>query len=216
VANANVNQTDAVEAGPVMIPGPVGELEGIWEMDGNRKPRAVAVVCHPHPLHQGSMQNKVAHTLAKAFFDCGAAVLRFNFRGVGKSEGEFDNAVGETADALAAVEWVRERFTDKSLWLGGFSFGAQVALQASGKAKPEQLVTVAPPVQRFGDTRPGRPDCPWLLLQGDADDVVESQAVLDWAAAYEPPPQIEVFPGVGHFFHGNLTGLRQRVSDFLQ
>lgn len=213
---AKNSRTGAKAAAPetVMVPGPAGELEGIWEVPAD-EPVAVAVVCHPHPLHQGSMHNKVAHTLARAFIEAGACVLRFNFRGVGKSAGVFDNAVGETADALAAVDWVRSREPGKPLWLGGFSFGAQVSLQASGKAGPERLVTVAPPVQRFGDTRPGRPHCPWLLIQGDDDEVVEPQGVLDWARAYDHPPSIEVFAGVGHFFHGNLTGLRQAVARFL-
>lgn len=198
----------------VVVPGPEGQLEGLWHPAGD-DPAAVAVVCHPHPQHEGTMHNKVAHTLARAFSDCNAAVLRFNFRGVGKSEGEFDQAVGETADALAAVKWVREQHPDRPLWLGGFSFGAQVALQATGKARPERLVTVAPPVQRFGDTRPARPRCPWLLIQGEADEVVNADAVLAWAEAYDEPPLIKRFPDVGHFFHGSLTGLREAVTGFL-
>lgn len=198
----------------VTVEGPAGALEGLWHVSDDA-PRAVAVVCHPHPQHQGTMHNKVAHTLARAFFAGSAAVLRFNFRGVGRSEGEFDEAVGETADALAAVAWVREQYPDIPLWLGGFSFGAQVALQATGKAKPDRLVTVAPPVQRFGDARPARPACPWLLLQGEADEIVDADAVLEWARAYDEPPVIRTFPDVGHFFHGNLTGLREAVTDFL-
>ncbi|MCP1728389.1 alpha/beta superfamily hydrolase [Natronospira proteinivora] len=196
--------------------GPAGKLEGLLQESDSDEARAIAVVCHPHPLHQGSMHNKVAHTLARACSEAGAVSLRFNFRGVGGSEGEFDEAVGETADALAAVAWMREHYPGLPLWLAGFSFGAQVSLQASPKAGPDRLITVAPPVQRFGGTRPARPDCPWLLLQGEADEVVDPQAVFDWAERYAEPPEIARFPEVGHFFHANLTPLRERVLAFLK
>lgn len=198
-----------------VIPGPSGRLEGMLELP-EAAPRAIAVACHPHPQHEGTMHNKVVHTLARAFVESGAATLRFNFRGVGRSEGEFDRAVGETADALAAVQWMRDRFSDLPLWLGGFSFGAQVSIQACGKARPDCLVSIAPPVERFGDLRPARPDAPWLLMQGEADEVVEPGGVFRWAESYEPPPRIERFPGVGHFFHGNLTPLKRRVAAFLE
>ncbi len=197
-----------------VFPGPVGNLEGIFELP-KADPVAIAVACHPHPQHEGTMQNKVVHTLARAFVESGAATLRFNFRGVGRSEGDFDQAVGETADALAAVAWVRDRFPTLPLWLGGFSFGAQVSIQACGKARPDCLVSIAPPVERFGDLRPRRPDCPWLLIQGEADEVVDPAGVFSWAESYDPPPEIERFPDVGHFFHANLTPLKQRVNAFL-
>ncbi|MEA5445900.1 alpha/beta fold hydrolase [Gammaproteobacteria bacterium AB-CW1] len=200
---------------PITVAGPVGALEALFQLPA-KQPRAIGVACHPHPLHQGTMRNKVAHTLARAMVDAGAATLRFNFRGVGKSEGEFDNAVGETADALAAVAWLRERYPDLPLWLGGFSFGAQVSIQAAARARPDKLISIAPPVARFGDSRPSRPDCPWLLVQGEADEIVDPEAVFAWADAYQSPPQVESFPEVGHFFHGHLTPLHRTLLDFLE
>jgi len=197
------------------VDGPAGRLEARLHAPEDDSIRAVAVVCHPHPQHKGSMHNKVAHTLTRASVLAGAEALRFNFRGVGSSEGEFDQAVGETADALAAVAFMRARHPGLPLWLAGFSFGAQVSLQACGRAEPDRLVTVAPPVARFGGARPARPACPWLLLQGEADEVVDPQSVFDWAQAYPEPPELAVFPDVGHFFHGQLTPLRDRVQQFL-
>jgi alpha/beta superfamily hydrolase len=195
----------------VWISGPAGKLEGLLERSGEDV-TAVAVVCHPHPEHEGSMQNKVTHMLARSFRELGAAALRFNFRGVGGSEGEFDKARGETGDAQAAIAWMRERYPGLPLWLGGFSFGAQIAIQAAPRAQPDWLVTVAPPVQRFGGARPARPDCPWLLIQGMADEVVDATEVERWAASMQPPPSLVMLPGVDHFFHGNLTRLREAVQ----
>jgi len=190
--------------------GPVGQLEGIVDFPGGA-PAAAAVVCHPNPAQGGSMQNKVAYILARAFNDMGAVSLRFNFRSVGASEGVFDNGVGEVGDALAAVDWLMTRHAGLPLWLGGFSFGAYVALRVQAERPVRKLVTVAPAVQRFATTPIIAPTCPWLLVQGDADDVVPPREVLDWAAGLETPPKIAVLPGAGHFFHGRLNELREAV-----
>jgi len=157
------------------------------------------------------MQNKVTYMLARAFNDMGAVSLRFNFRGVGKSTGKFDNGVGETDDALAAIDWLTARHPGLPLWLGGFSFGAYVALRAQSRRPVARLVTVAPAVERFQTEDIVLPGCPWLLVQGDADDVVSPRAVLAWAQALKSPPRIEVMAGAGHFFHGRLNELRESV-----
>ncbi|HEX6928138.1 MAG TPA: alpha/beta hydrolase, partial [Gammaproteobacteria bacterium] len=121
----------APESERFYIDGPVGRLEAVLETPPDMiVPDAVAVVCHPHPQHQGTMLNKVAHTLARSFVQLGAPALRFNFRGVGGSEGAFADAVGEVDDALAALDYLRARWPEARLWLGGFSFGAQVSLSA--------------------------------------------------------------------------------------
>ena len=191
--------------------GPAGPLEGILDLS-EAAPAAVAVVCHPNPAQGGSMQNKVAYILARAFNDMHAVSLRFNFRGVGRSAGTFDNGVGEVGDALAAVDWLTARYPGLPLWLGGFSFGAYVALRVQAERPVQRLVTVAPAVQRFATAPITPPECPWLLVQGDADDVVPPQEVLDWARRFAPPPRLAVLPGAGHFFHGRLNELREAVA----
>jgi alpha/beta superfamily hydrolase len=176
-------------------------------------PGAVALVCHPHPLYDGTMHNKVVHMLARALTDLGAVTLRFNFRGVGQSAGTYDRGTGETDDTIALAKWLREQHPDLPLWLGGFSFGAMVALCAAPNIEPAALVTVAPPVDRLDGFV--HPHCPWLLLQGENDDVVDPNKILHWARALEPSPTIKTFAGVGHFFHGHLNALREAVTDRL-
>jgi alpha/beta superfamily hydrolase len=192
--------------------GGAGGIEALLD-EPRAAPAAVAVVCHPHPLFQGTMHNKVAHILARAFTDLGALALRFNFRGVGASAGEHDRGEGETDDTVAVAQWLREQHPNLPFWLGGFSFGAMVALRAAARLQPTALITVAPPVERLGAF--AHPHCPWLLLQGEADDVVDGAAVLEWARGLAPPPEIATFPGVGHFFHGNLNALRAAVKERL-
>jgi alpha/beta superfamily hydrolase len=192
--------------------GPAGRLElALDEAGGNVA--AVAVICHPHPLQQGTMQNKVVTTLARTFANLGAVAIRFDFRGVGDSEGSHADGVGERDDAAAVVAYGRERWPGLPLYLGGFSFGGAVALAIAASVAPRGLVTVAPPVARLG---PGfvPPDCPWLLVHGSADDVVPAGPVVEWAAALAAPPRIVQLAGVGHFFHGHLNALSAAVTDF--
>jgi len=194
------------------IDGPAGKLEALLETPNDLvEPAAVAVVCHPHPQHQGTMLNKVAHTLSRSFVQLGAPALRFNFRGVGRSEGEFADAVGEVDDAIAAMDFLRSRWPQAALWLGGFSFGAQVSLAAAQQRDVKWLVTIAPPVERMKLAEFRIPECPWLLVQGGADEVVDPRGVADWAKSLEPAPAFEWLPGVGHFFHGHLNELREII-----
>jgi alpha/beta superfamily hydrolase len=208
-------------AEPVQISGPAGLLEAVVEDPSPGKaPAAFMVVCHPHPLHGGAMSNKVVTTLARTANAQGAPSLRFNFRGVGASEGVFDDGQGETQDALATVAFGRQRWPDASLWLAGFSFGGVVALRATttrGVGAVEKLVTVAPALGRnFGSMRDiSVPGCPWLVVQGDADEVIDGGLVIDWAGQLEPAPELAVLPGVGHFFHGHLAALQDTVAAFL-
>ncbi|MGB9429608.1 MAG: alpha/beta hydrolase [Gammaproteobacteria bacterium] len=197
----------------VIFRGPAGQLEGLLDKPVD-EPRALAVVCHPHPLQQGAMTNKVTYILARAFNDLGAVSLRFNFRGVGKSASSFDNGTGETADALTAMDWLSGQHPGLPLWLGGFSFGAYVALRAQSERPVQRLVTVAPAVERFDTAAVKLPVCPWLLIQGDADEVVSPQAVFDWVAGLPRKPALAVLKGAGHFFHGRLNELRQAVVGY--
>jgi alpha/beta superfamily hydrolase len=201
----------AVSTEALAIQGPAGVLEGALER-GAGPPAAVAVVCHPHPLHQGTMNHKVVTTLARAFVRLGAAALRFNFRGVGASAGSYADGVGEREDALAAVAWARAEWPGKPLYLAGFSFGAAVALAVAARVAPRGLVTVAPPIDRLPiDLR--LPECPWLLIHGRADEVVPVEPVVAWCAALARPPRLVVPEGVGHFFHGQLGLLTTAVVD---
>jgi len=206
---------------PIELAGTAGRLEALLDDPGAAAPEACMVVCHPHPLHGGTMTNKVVTTLARCANDLGLPALRFNYRGVGASAGSFDEGVGETEDALAAVAYVRQRWPQASVWLAGFSFGGHVALRAStadGAGQIARLVTVAPAFTRYYESvqQVKVPACPWLVIQGDADDVIDAAAVIDWSRRISPPPQLVVLPGVGHFFHGSLTVLAETVTPFLR
>jgi uncharacterized protein len=202
------------------IEGQAGALEAIVEEPDVPGP-CYAVVCHPHPLFGGTMQNKVVTTVARALQDFGIPTLRFNFRGVGASAGAFDQGIGETADADAVASWGAQRWPGRDLVLAGFSFGGYVALRLaqqrdSQNRAPRLLITVAPAVQRFDTESTPVPRCPWLIIQGDADDVVDPAAVIRWAQALDPKPQLRVLPGAGHFFHGRLPELREAVTTTLR
>lgn len=203
------------EKSAFIIDGPAGDLEALLETPGEADPTGCAVVCHPHPVHGGAMTNKVAHTLARSFVGVGFAALRFNFRGVGKSAGSFDEGRGEVEDVLAAISWLRESAPGLPLWLAGFSFGAAMAIRAAVTAAPAGLVSVAPAVSRFAVDFEEQPNCPWLILQGDEDELVDIEETIAWVNSLEPGPELEVFPGVEHFFHGKLVELRVAVETFV-
>lgn len=201
---------------PLTITGPAGDLEAHTTCPASdARIAATAVICHPHPLHGGSMQNKVVTTLARGFADLGVASVRFNFRGVGASHGEFADAAGETEDALAVVEWVRQVRPGDALWLAGFSFGGYVALRAAAAVQPAGLVTIAPAVHLYDFSALPMPRCPWLLVQGDADEVVPLDPVRAWLAGLATPPQTVILPDTGHFFHQRLNNLREALHTFL-
>lgn len=199
-----------------MIHGPAGELEALLETPQDSETAGLAVVCHPHPMHGGTMQNKVAHTLARSFVGVGISALRFNFRGVGKSEGGFDNGVGEVGDVLAAVEWMREDAPELPLWLAGFSFGAGMSIRAAADCYPDGLISIAPAASRFVGDLDRQPDCPWLIVHGDQDELVDVEETIDWINELEPGPELEVFAETDHFFHGKLVSLRDAVREFVQ
>src|ERR1700728_2782154 len=183
----------------LMLQGPAGALEAQLDLPaGPVAPAAYAVVCHPHPLFGGTLTNKVVHTLARACTDVGMPSLRFNFRGVGKSAGTHDEGRGEVQDVLAAVRYCRERWPQARLWLAGFSFGAAVAVRASSAAKPAGLVAVAPAVDRL-DIAAVMPQCPWLVLLGDADDVVPPRGMGGGGGGRRREPVTQMLPGAGHF-----------------
>jgi alpha/beta superfamily hydrolase len=205
----------APQTDKLFLQGPVGRLEALLDLPGAGDVDGAAIVCHPHPQHGGTMHNKVAHTLARAFVRSGFATLRFNFRGTEGSEGEYDDGRGELDDALAAVVWLRERYADRPLWLAGFSFGAAIAVRTAVLTEVDGLVVVAPAIYRFAKRLDRQPDCPWLVIQGDEDELVDVDETLEWINSLEPGPELLVVPGAEHFFHGRLIELRNAVFEFV-
>ena len=198
----------------LFIDGPSGNLEAILE-NLSAASKGIMIVCHPHPLHGGTMQNKVVHTLARSAQALGLASLRFNYRGVGQSGGEYDEGKGETEDLLAVIDWLDGQFPAIPIWLAGFSFGAYVAMSASTRRHTTQLITVAPAVNllRFEGIR--LPECPWLLIMGDQDEIVPFGTVTDWVAGLAHGPETVYFQDTGHFFHGQLVNLKNSVIERL-
>jgi len=195
-----------------LIAGPAGAIECAIDTppaaDSDSAPRGLALICHPNPTQGGTMDNKVVQTLARAFVQLGYRAVRFNFRGIGASEGGWDEGRGEIDDALAVLAAVRQ--PGETLVLAGFSFGgyvaSQVALRVSDDQKAERLVLVGPATSRF-NTAAVPADT--LVIHGEVDDVVPLSAVLDWARPQSLP--VVVVPGVGHFFHGQLPLLKSLV-----
>ena len=189
------------------VTGTAGNLEGIVHLPDST-PRAIAVIAHPLPTMGGTMENKVITTLAKTFVELGFAALRFNFRGVGASKGEFDSGNGEVEDVLAVIEYARHAFGDLPLILSGFSFGGYVQARVAQHLHPQphRLVLIAPAVGRFA-----MPHVPHgtLVIHGDKDDVVPIADALEWAREQHLP--IVVLPDAEHFFHGRLNQLREIV-----
>jgi alpha/beta superfamily hydrolase len=192
------------------VPGPAGRIEcAVDKPQGS--PRGVALIAHPHPLYGGSLDNKVVQTLARACVELGYEAWRPNFRGVGKSEGRYDEGRGEVADLDAVFSHFSPE--GKKIVLAGFSFGAAMQARLAEKLrkedqfKPERLVLVGVAVVHF-ETPPVRADT--LVIHGERDETVPLAAVLDWARPQELP--IVVVPGGEHFFHHKLPLLRSVVE----
>ena len=203
----------------IALRGPAGRLEARHHAPaGARAP--LAVVLHPHPLHGGTMHNKVAYMLFRAFAGLGFAALRFNFRGVGASEGVHDGGDGEVLDALAALDWLEGRHEGHGpVWLAGFSFGAWIAARAL-MARPgvAGFVLVAPAAIKrdwsFLDPCP----CDGLIVHGGADDIAPpagSQALAATLRAQGRDARLETIAGADHFFRDRLPLLRAHVEDYV-
>lgn len=200
------------------LPGPAGALEVAVdppEADVAAVP-VMAVLCHPLPTEGGSMHNKVVTMAARSLRELGVATVRFNFRGVGRSEGAFDHGEGELDDLRAVAAWVRAARPDAALWLAGFSFGAYVSLRAAMELRPAMLVSIAPPAGRWEFERIATPTMPWLVIQGEEDEIVDPQAVYDWLQRIGAQAEIVRMPETSHFFHRKLMDLRGAIKHGVQ
>lgn len=186
--------------------GPAGRIEAHAYDPGKR--RGIALIAHPHPLFGGTMDNKVAQTLAKSFLELGYLSVRFNFRGVGTSSGTYDEGIGETEDALALLEFLKKREGNLPLALAGFSFGGFVQAKVANRIEAEKIALIAPAVGKY-DVPEVKQDL--LLIHGEEDEVIPLSDLFEWAR-----PQghaVTVLPGASHFFHGRLAQLKKIVVD---
>lgn len=205
-------------AATLTLPGPVGTLEVAVdppEAEVAAQP-VIAVLCHPLPTEGGTMHNKVVTMAARSLRELGVTTVRFNFRGAGASEGAFDHGEGELDDLRAVAAWVRDTRPDAALWLGGFSFGAYVSLRGAMELQPSVLISIAPPAGRWDFGRIALPDMPWLVIQGEEDEVVDPQAVYDWLADSGAEAELVRIPQTSHFFHRKLTDLRGAIKHGVQ
>lgn len=209
------------------IDGPAGRIEIAWAVPAN--PRAVAVIAHPHPLFGGTMDNKVITTLARAYTEHGIAAFRFNFRGVGHTEGTHDHGRGESEDLRAVAAHAIATVGPLPLHLAGFSFGGAITVRASESLDFAQMILVAPGFRRISEDgmgEPPKPDDPnlgregrhhttnCLVVHGDLDETVPLSDSIAWAARREIP--VAVVPGGEHFFHRKLHVLREIVGRWVK
>lgn len=197
----------------LLIEGEAGAIETVINKPKDfTASKAVVVFCHPHPLHGGSLTNKVVHMLSMAFVDMGHVVVRFNFRGVGQSGGSFDHGVGEATDLIHVAKTVQGWLPGAPVWLAGFSFGAYVATRAHRQAGAEKLLLVAPPVSMYDFDELGEISVPWMVMQGSADEVIDANAVKNWLKKQQNPPGLAWLEGGSHFFHGQLNWLKETIK----
>ena len=199
----------------LLLDGPAGALEVVVDFPEPAEARPlVAVVCHPLPTEGGTMHNKVVTMVARALRELGATTVRFNFRGTGGSAGEFDDGRGEREDLRTVVDWVQDARPGDRLWLAGFSFGAYVTLAAAADLLPDAVISIAPPAAGRGWDFAAipAPDVPWLVVQGEADEIVDPNAVYAWIDGLARQPQLVRMPDTSHFFHRKLVDLRGAIQ----
>ncbi len=217
-------ETNAKEA-KKMIMGKAGQIEAlIAGFSGASNPKTVGIICHPHPLYLGTMNNKVVTTVVRTWQQLGFATIRFNFRGVGESEGQYDHGIGELQDLLSVLDWVKRESPTSEIWLAGFSFGAFIALQAAiSERAVVGLLSIAPALPLFDFTVLPMPSCPWLIIQGDADELIGSEMVNGWyqslpksaRSARSERCELIWVPGASHFFHGQLLEIKHAILSFI-
>lgn len=201
---------------PLTLSGKAGAIEAVLTVPENAHHAKFALLGHPHSLQGGSMNNKVVTTLARTFRELNIPSLRFNFRGVGESAGQYDAGIGESEDMKALAELWQEQNPSASFLLAGFSFGSFVAYRTALTLEHELLITIAPPVHHYDYSPKVLGAKPWVIVQGDEDDVVPYDVVSDFIASREEPISLLSFHQTGHFFHGKLVELKQRLIEVIQ
>jgi len=195
------------------LAGPAGQLEALLEEPEFGEPREAMLVCHPHPAHGGTMHNKVVYRLARGLRRSGAAVLRFNFRGVGRSEGVYDQAVGELEDARAALAWLRDRYPALPYSLAGFSFGSRIILRLGCALEgAARLIAVGFPTWREDNTYLSKCATPKVFVQSTQDEFGPSEALNLLYENFTGPKRLIYIPAEDHFFKGSLEDLEETIA----
>ena len=203
---------DQQNTATTFVKGEAGNIEVlITRPDELMESTPIAVISHPHPLYGGTMTNKVVYILAKSFSELNAITVRFNFRGVGESEGKYDDGIGETEDLQALVSELRQWRSQAPIWLAGFSFGAYVTTRAHSSINPEKLLLVAPPVSMYPFDELPEINIPWIVIQGGQDEVIDANAVKSWVNQRPKQPQLIWMEEAGHFFHGKLNDVKDSL-----
>lgn len=207
------------DSSTLLLQGEAGQLDVGVTLPKIPNTENVIIICHPHPLYGGSMDNKVVSTLVRTFRELDFCTVRFNFRGVGHSEGEHDQGLGEARDLELILNWVVQALPDANVLLAGFSFGSYVAYRVAAtsqhKENIQQLLLVAPPVQYPEFSSLPEPTMPVLVVQGEADEVVEPDKVFAWVKQTLPEATLLRMPDTSHFFHGKLIELKRLlIQDF--
>lgn len=192
--------------------GAAGLLE-IMATPAATAPVGAGIICHPDPRFGGTMNNKVVTTTARALLELNLAVVRFNYRGVGQSEGEYGHIHGELADLQTVIQWTRAALPHLPLWLAGFSFGSYISALAAQTVRPQGLISIAPPVNHYDYTQFNQFKFSWLVIQGEQDEVVPCREVEKWAAHPPSPLKLVLMPDASHFFHGKLLELREIIKE---
>jgi len=204
----------------VFVNGPDGRLEGRYRPGESRR-SPIALILHPHPQHGGTMNNKIVHAMFQIFANRGFSVLRINFRGVGRSQGEFDHGLGELSDAAAALDWLQNYHADASgYWIGGFSFGAWIAMQVlMRRPEIEGFIAISPPANMYDFTFLAPCPSSGLILHGGADELVPEPGVATLAEKLRTQKDIvidyRVIAGANHFYHGHFESFTQHVKGYL-
>ena len=193
------------------LPLSSGTMEGVLSIPKEADTRFVVFLGHPHSLHGGTMNNKVVTTMSRAFTTLNIPNLRFDFRGVGKSQGHFDNGEGEGDDMLEVAKLWQTEFPDAEMMFAGFSFGSFVAYRAAARVSHRLLLTIAPSVENFDYAFFENIPNNWFIIQGNEDEIVPESSVSAFASKMRPPIPVVYFPDTGHFFHGKLIALRDCI-----
>lgn len=200
----------------LFIPGQQGQLETMLTEPVESLQKVVCIICHPNPTQEGTMHNKVVTTMARAFDHMGFITVRFNYRGVGKSEGTYGKVLGEIDDLKSILDWVKQQWPEHKVWLAGFSFGSYISSSVANEREGiDQLVSVAPAVNHHDFNALTEIHCPWLVIASDSDEVVPFDQVKPWLESPPSPIETVILHGASHFFHGRLIELRDILVERL-